>query len=207
MVHESYFRSFFPSYRITMKHNDMILAGHELPPFHKCLAERHTLSKSRNIPARPSVEVEASMILLRTEDVRRPRTTLEQELVDESSELSSLLGTRERTVLVTANLTIPEAVQRTKGLPLLPRSTHAAISRSPAEPFHISVFHHVQWAGSDKTCKQVVIEGKAVDVVHVRVEGWAEPDILLYDLRSRLDIVALLLLPVCDAPAGRASST
>lgn len=79
---------------------------------------------------------------------------------------------------------------------------HAARRGDGAEPVDV-VLGDEETAGRDEGRQHVVVDGHGRHGAHVRVQTLAEPHVLGDDLVRRLDVLALALLRVRDAPAGR----
>lgn len=83
-----------------------------------------------------------------------------------------------------------------------PPGLHAPRGADGAEPVDV-VLEREEAAGGDEGGEHVVVLGHGVGLGRVGVEVLAEPDVLAHDLPRRLDVLALAVLVVRDAPARR----
>lgn len=125
--------------------------------------------------------------------------SIEQEPVDERSEVSLLVG-GERAMSVVAGACETHVIGDTSRLVNHAGRLHASRGGDGTKPVNL-VLDDEQTTRGDETGQLVVIGRERLGVGGERVECRTEPDVLGDDLGSRLDVLSSSLLRVGDTPA------
>lgn len=77
------------------------------------------------------------------------------------------------------------------------------ISAQLSQPLVVRILHDIDGPRANQGGQHMVVKGQLVDVVHVAVEVWREPDILANNLLCVLDTIPVRVLPSLNTPAAR----